>query len=188
MRTGGTLPGSIAAPDRTLQRCWSACRTCRRDATASCSTRWPPRAARRCSTCTSTPTTTASVLTLAGDGLLEAVRALALARGGAHRPRRARRRAPALRGARRRAVRRAARHATRARGDAARDFGAWVVEALGVPVFLYDAADPRRGRCPTRAVRRSPHAPPISVRRDRTPRWARSRSARVRRWSRSTAS
>ena len=83
-----------------------------------------------------------AVFTLAGDGLLDAVRALALAvaehvdlrvHTGAHPRFGALDVVPfvALADA-------PIEHAT----IAAHDFGLWIVDALAVPVFLYDAADP----------------------------------------------
>ena len=147
----GVAPG----PRRTLQRCWSACRTCRRGATAPCSTRWPTRAAPRCSTCTSTPTTTAPCSPWPATACSTRVRALARRSRGAGRPARPHRRAPAVRRARRRAVRRARRRTARATPSiAARAFAAWIVDAARAPGVPLRRTPTRSGRTlPGRAPR-----------------------------------
>ena len=186
MRTGGTLPGSIPAPPYPA-RCSSACRTCPRDATScvldTLAARVRHRAARPS---TSTPITTDRCSRWPATDLLER-RARARARGG--RTRRspgARRRASATRRARRRAVRRARRRRHRPRPSTRRaTFAVWIADALAVPVFLYDAADPRRALAARHAPRRvRPPRPRPRACAPRTPRWARSRSAPARRSSR----
>ena len=159
---------------------------------ATCSTRWRARADRRCSTSTPTPTTTApcsrspvrarptrlprpgrspvapSNASTCGAhdgvhprlGVLDVVPFVALDEPTAP----------------------AAVEAARVVRGGGRD------RACGVPVFLYDDADPTavaRSRRAPRRVRR-PRAP-TSGRRGRIPRSARPRSARGRRSSRSTA-
>ena len=66
--------------------------------------------------------------------------------------------------------------------DAARAFATWAAGELELPVFLYDAADPTAGRCPTCAATPSPGADPTPDRRARTRRSARWPSVRATRW------
>ena len=171
MRTGGTLPGSIAAAapyPATVLECVPNVSEGRDRAVLDA-------LAAACGAALLDLHVDAdhhrSVFTLAGDGLLDAVRALARRGRGARRSARPRGRAPAPRRARRRAVRRP-RTASRSRdavdaGPRLRGVGR---DALALPVFLYDARRPARAaRCPTRAATRSRRARPTSGRRDRTP-------------------
>ena len=150
----GTLPVVVPRAGRTLHGCSSACPTCPKGATARVLDALARGVrSRRCSTCTSTPTTTArcSPWPARRARRRAAVRRLARRGGRARRPHRARGRAPAPRRARRGAVRRARRHRPPATRSTPRARSrAWVADdarAPGVP--LRRRRSDAIARCPT---------------------------------------
>ena len=120
---------------RAACRRWNVWSTSARGAGPTSSTPSPPLPATACSTCTRRRTTTASVLTLAGEDAARAVAAEAVERA---RPAAPRRRPPPDRRRRRRAVRAGRAALTSVEAVAARDrFAAWAGPSLDLPCFLY---------------------------------------------------